>query len=154
MKLHRISRLGLLGVLLPVVGVLALMVAAAAFSVAPPPPTGWGGADPNDLPYVTHPYIGEAAVTPSKAVAGKSFKVTFQVTDRGTGALLTKADMVDARPTIGGILLRPHIEKFADGMASVRLTVPKAAKGKTLAVSLRVKVGDRSAIRTVDYRVS
>jgi hypothetical protein len=152
MKAHRISYRRLVGLL---TGVTVLgMVAVASALAMPPPPLGYHGPDPSTLPYVTHPYVGEAEYAPLKAIAGKPFKVTFHVTDLSNGQDVSKTDMFLGAPTINGVLLRPHVEKLANGMASISLTVPKTAKGKTLAVKLTVKVGHLTDSRTVDYRIS
>src|SRR5581483_2938901 len=149
MKAHRISYRRLVG-LMAGASVLGLMVAAVAFAAAPAPPAQL----PPPETYVTHPYIGEAESAPLKAIAGKPFTVTFHVTDRSNGQDISKTDMMLGKPTINGVLVRPHVEKLVNGKASVSLTVPKSAKGKTLALRLTVKVGDRTDSRIVDYRIS
>jgi hypothetical protein len=59
-----------------------------------------------------------------------------------------------ANPTIGGKLIRPHVERFGNGVATVRLTIPKTAHGKQLKVQLTIKLDGQTASRTTSLKIA
>lgn len=109
-----------------------------------PPPTTTGPVA------AALPWIGGPTVSPAPT-AGAKVTVAFPVTDRTTGAPLTHGTMT-CDPRLNGRVL-PHQESFGNGAATLRFTLPKTAKGKTLKVSLTIRVGSKSAHRVATYRV-
>jgi hypothetical protein len=101
---------------------------------------------------VVTPAIGAPVTKPVKVVAGKTVKVTFPVTDANTGADVLVTTKMVGSPSINGLVIR-HVEHFGNGLATITLKVPKAAKGKTLAVGLKIEVADQSASKLVTFHV-
>jgi hypothetical protein len=100
---------------------------------------------------VVVPAIGTPATTPVKVVAGKTVKVSFPVTDQNTGSALTTATMI-GNPKVNGVIVK-HVEHFGNGLATITLKVPKAAKGKQLKVALTIRVADQSASKLATFRI-
>jgi hypothetical protein len=97
------------------------------------------------------PVIG--APTPVKVTAGKTVVITFPVVNGVTGEKLTNVTMMASAPTIGGKLIRPHLERFSNGVASVGLKVP-ATKAKQLKVKLTIKAGTATATRVATIPIA
>jgi len=110
-----------------------------------PPPT------PGPKPALVKPVIGRATIVPAPVRAGKTTAVSFKVTRSDTGARLTSGRMI-CDPSIGGKQIR-HREQFTRGVATLRFTVPKTAKGKLLKVRLTIKLGTQSTTRISTFRV-
>ena len=91
---------------------------------------------------VVKPVIAKAVTVPSKLVAGKTVTVSFRVTRSDTGRLLTTGKMV-CDPSVAGKVVR-HAESFKGGIATLRFTVPKTAKGKLLKVHLTIKLNSQT----------
>jgi len=73
------------------------------------------------------------------------------VTRSDTGRRLTSGQMAcDA--THAGRVIR-HREQFANGLATLRFTVPKTAKGEFLKVRLTIRLGAQSATRVTSFRI-
>ena len=104
------------------------------------------------VPASVKPIIAKVLTVPSQAVAGKSFVVSFLVTRSDTGGLLTSGSM-SSSPSVAGKVIYPHWEKFQSGTASVRLTIPLAAKGKVLKVPVTIKVGGESLVLHVHFQI-
>jgi len=100
-------------------------------------------------PAVAVPVI--AAPRATRVRAGKPMTVTFAVTRSDGGARLTDGKMTCV-PSIRGVTLR-HTDGFANGKATLRLTVPRTAKGKLLQVRVAIVYDGRSATRTASWRV-
>lgn len=99
---------------------------------------------------VVKPVIGPLVAT--KAVAGKPMTVTAMIRRSDDGAPLTKGTMV-CNPTYAGRQLA-HTESFVKGKAKVRFTVPKAAKGKVVKLSLKITTAEgRAASRVAAFKV-
>lgn len=99
-----------------------------------------------------HPMIGVPTAMPAKAVAGKKLTVTFPVTRADNGQPLTTTATIAADVTVAGKAVA-HTESLANGLGKVTLTVPKTAKGKTLAVKVTITVGDQTATRVATFKV-
>src|SRR5262249_34608965 len=97
------------------------------------------------------PVIG--APTPVKVTAGKTVVITFPVVNGVTGEKLTNVTTMASAPTIGGRLIRPHVERFTNGAASVGLKVP-VTKGKQLKVKLTIKAGTATATRVATIPIA
>jgi len=97
------------------------------------------------------PFLGTPLVSPTKAVAGRQFTVTFPVM-RGDGKPLATGAMI-CDPSVNGKVI-PHSEHFANGKATLSFVIPKSAKGKTLRVKVTIKNSAASATRIANYRVS
>ena len=118
-------------------------------AIAPPP------APAPSTPGATvssRPVIGAPAKAPAVAVAGKGFTISFPVTRSDTGAKLTSG-AVSATSSIGGIAIKP-IAQFSKGVATVKLAIPGADRGKLLKVSLTIKVGTTAASRVTTFRIA
>jgi hypothetical protein len=101
---------------------------------------------------LVRPVIGKAAAVPAKPRAGKAVLVSFKVTRSDTRTKLTSGKMT-LDPRLNGKLV-PHAEQFKNGTATVRLTVPTAARHKTLKVHLTIRVGAQSATRIATFHIS
>jgi hypothetical protein len=97
------------------------------------------------------PVISKPVTIPAKATAGKVFSVSFPVTSSVTGAKLVSATMI-GNPSVKGTIIR-HFEQFKNGNATIRLTIPATAKGKTLKVHLKMVLGEQSTIRIATFLV-
>jgi hypothetical protein len=113
--------------------------------ITPSPATATVTAQP-----VVKPIIGKPTVSPRLRV-GKTSTVIFRVTRSDTRRALLNGKM-DCVPTIDGKMLT-HGSTFKGGTATIRLTVPKAAKGKLLKVRLTIKLSGQAATRTDSFRV-
>jgi uncharacterized protein YdaL len=98
------------------------------------------------------PVIGKPVTVPAKLVAGKTATISYKVTRSNTGALLTGGTMT-CSPTIKGKLIA-HREQLKRGTATVRLTIPKTARGKQLKVQLTVKLNGQAGSRTSTFRIT
>jgi hypothetical protein len=96
--------------------------------------------------------IARPIAVPKAPVAGKPFTVSFAVTRSDIGGPLTLGTIV-LTPTINGVVVK-HGEQFQKGIASLSLTVPKTARGKTLKVSLSVKVEGSTTTRAATFHVA
>jgi hypothetical protein len=57
-------------------------------------------------------------------------------------------------PRVNGVVLR-HSEHFKNGIATLSFKIPKTAKGKTLEVHLKMRVGnDVGTTRVTTFRIS
>jgi hypothetical protein len=102
---------------------------------------------------VPKPVIDAPFTTPAKPVAGQTFTVSFAVRDPSTGTALTKAAMI-CDPRVNGVVLR-HSEHFKNGIATLSFKIPKTAKGKTLEVHLKMRVGnDVGTTRVTAFHIS
>jgi hypothetical protein len=101
---------------------------------------------------VVVPAIGKGLATPAKVLAGKKVVLSFPITDAATGAAVTELTMFSSNPKIGNTIVR-HVEKLVGGQATITLTVPKTAAGKSLQVGLTVKSGDQSASKTQTFPI-
>jgi hypothetical protein len=97
------------------------------------------------------PVISKPVAVPAKATAGKVFSVSFPVTSSVTGAKLVSATMI-GNPSVKGTVIKHH-EQFKNGNATIRLTIPATARGKTLKVNLKMVLGEQSAIRIATFLV-
>lgn len=99
---------------------------------------------------VVKPVIGPLVAT--KAIAGKPMTVTAMVRRSDDGAPLSEGTMV-CNPTFAGRQLA-HTESFIGGKAKVRFTVPTAARGKVVKLSLKITTADgRAASRVAAFKV-
>ena len=98
------------------------------------------------------PVIG--APTPAKLTPGKSVVITFPVVNGVTGEKLTSVKMMSAAPTLAGKLIRPHVERFTNGLASVGLKVPTTTKAKQLQVKLTIGAGTTTVTRVVTIPIT
>jgi hypothetical protein len=96
------------------------------------------------------PVIGKPTVSPRLRV-GKSSTITFKVSRSDNRRALLNGKM-DCVPAINGKMLE-HGSQFKGGTATIRLTVPKAAKGKLLKVRLTIKLAGQAATRTDSFRI-
>jgi hypothetical protein len=55
-------------------------------------------------------------------------------------------------PAVKGKVIK-HFEQFKDGVATMRFTIPKSAKGKVMMVHLTIKAGNQFATRNLGFRV-
>jgi hypothetical protein len=98
------------------------------------------------------PVIG--APMPAKVTAGKTVVITFPVVNGVTGEKLTSVTMIASAPTVGGKLIRPHVERFTNGVASVGLKVPTTTKAKQLKVKLTINAGTATATRVATIAIT
>lgn len=105
----------------------------------PPAPT----PTPTPKPAVVKPVFGR--ILTGFPIAGKRMTYTIQVKRSDTGAPLTTGKMI-CDPSVAGKVL-PHTEQFKNGVASLTFVIPKAAKGKTLRVKVKIVVGNKSALK-------
>jgi probable HAF family extracellular repeat protein len=112
----------------------------------PPPAAPFAAPRPTVRPVVARP-----ATVPRRLLAAKAAVVSFEVTRSDTGRKLTSGQMA-CDPTVAGRVIR-HREQFADGLATLRFTVPKTAKGKLLKVRLTIRLGAESATRVTSFRI-
>jgi hypothetical protein len=120
---------------------------------SPPPepaPATTSPATTTTTTTVARPVVAMPVASPRRR-AGKPVLVTFAVTRSDTGAPLT-GGRVTCDPSVGGKLLA-HVERFANGTASVRLTIPKTAKGHLLKVRLTVQLGTGTATRLGSFPI-
>jgi hypothetical protein len=137
--------------------------AVASISIDPPTINFWDAAPdrgywsydltapaPTPPTAVVKPVIGPLVAT--KAIAGKAMTVTAMVRRSDNGAPLTTATMV-CKPTFAGRQLA-HTESFVRGKVKVRFTVPKAAKGKVVKLSVKIATDEgRAASRVAAFKV-
>lgn len=106
---------------------------------------------PPPAPSVVRPVIGSPLALPGRPTAGKRFAISFAVTRSDTGAPLAGATM-SITPTIAGKALA-HTESYRAGTARMTLTVPAAARAKTLKVSLTITADGQTARKDVAFKV-
>ncbi|MBV8480875.1 MAG: hypothetical protein JOY72_11310 [Actinobacteria bacterium] len=122
-------------------------------AIAPPPtPAAPVETRATESATVVTPLIGKPLASPTRAVAGKTFTVSFPVTRSDTGDRLTSGS-ASVVSSIGGASLKSSAH-FSNGTASVKLTLPGMAHGKLLALALTVSTDTTSASRTVTFRVA
>jgi hypothetical protein len=97
------------------------------------------------------PAIAKPVTVPTTATAGKVFSVSFPVTSSVTGAKVTSATMI-GNPSVKGTIIKHH-EQFKNGDATIRLTIPATARGKTLKVNLKMVLGDQSTTRIATFLI-
>jgi len=102
---------------------------------------------------LVEPMIGTPKWSPAIVRAGKVLEVSFPVLNASSGAKLTGITMMYASPTIGGKVIR-HVEHFANGAASVKLTVPARTAGKLLKVQLLIDVNGNTTTNTQTFTIS
>jgi hypothetical protein len=122
---------------------------------SPPPVTATAPATTPQASTTTtasaaRPLIAKPVASP-RPRAGKPVLVTFAVTRSDTGAPLRNGKMI-CDPSVSGKLLA-HVERFTNGRASVRFTIPKTAKGRLLEVRLTVQVGTEAATRLGSFPI-
>jgi hypothetical protein len=98
------------------------------------------------------PVIGKPTTMPKKLFAGQSVVISFKVTRSDTGRRLISGKMT-CDPTLGGQAIK-HRGQFTRGTATVRFTIPKAAKGKLLKVRLTITLGAQRATRTSSFHIT
>jgi hypothetical protein len=97
--------------------------------------------------------IAKPVAVPSKPVAGKMFTLRYNITRSDTGAkLLDATTTMTCKPMIGGKVLK-HTDQLKNGVATLKVAIPKTATGKILSVFMTVKVGDQSLNRNLGFRV-
>jgi hypothetical protein len=124
---------------------------AAILPAAAPAPTVTPVQMPA-TPVVVKPIIAYPVTVPATPTAGKTFTVRFAVTRSDTGAPLTSGKMI-CDPSVKGVVIK-HVEQFKNGTATMRFTIPKLAKGKTMKVHLTITSGGASATRNVMFHVA
>jgi len=93
------------------------------------------------------------SVTKMDVIAGKTFSANFHVFRSDNGAKLLTGTMSSA-PSVNGKVIYPHYEKFQNGIASVRVTIPANAKGKVLKVPVTIKLGNESFTHTATFQIN
>jgi hypothetical protein len=92
------------------------------------------------------PVIGTVTARPVTPVAGKPLTLTLPITRSDTGMKLTTGATLVSNPTIGGVAV-PHRDQLANGVATIRLSVPASAKGQQLRVQLTIRLDNQSATK-------
>jgi hypothetical protein len=96
--------------------------------------------------------IAKPVASPAKPVAGLPLTVTFGITRSDTGAQLT-GGTTKATVSLGGTSLAARLVRTA-GRTSVRVVLPKTARGKRLTVRVDVTVGGTTTTRTYSATVA
>jgi Fibronectin type III domain len=102
-------------------------------------------------PPAVRPVIGKPVTMPKKLLAGKTATVSFKITRSDNGKNLTAGRMI-CNPSVKGKVI-PHREQFKNGTATLRVKIPKTAKGKLLKVHLTIKYKGQTTSRTSTFRI-
>lgn len=102
-------------------------------------------------PVVVKPPLGTVHAVPAHPVAGKSFSISVPVTRSDDGTALAQAS-VNAQATVQG-KHAPVRTRYADGNATVSLTVPHNASGKLLKLMLTVSSGGQTSTRLSSFQI-
>jgi hypothetical protein len=97
------------------------------------------------------PVIGPPVSTPVHLLAGKPALVTFAVTRNDTHARVTSGHLTCDATFRGKAIL--HVARLTRGVATVRFTVPAAARGGVVRLRMTMKLGGVSTTRTALLRV-
>jgi hypothetical protein len=88
---------------------------------------------------------------PARPVAGRQFSVSAVVTRSDTGAAV-RAGSITCAARVGKARLRA-VGRFMAGRAHCVMTVPRAAKGRTLTGTLTIRSADATITRRYSFRV-
>lgn len=105
---------------------------------------------PSPTPISVKPVIGDAKTIPAQPRAGKPFTVVFPVTRSDTGTPLLTGTLTCTTKIAGKVI--PHRHTLSAGKGRVTLTVPKTARGKRLAIAVKVQA-DKAAMKLFIYKI-